>query len=460
MEIPFITPNVYEGCFPVNWYYQKQGFNGRPCLMPTPGLLEWADSGYAAEVRGCKKLDADFAYITIGNRVYRSDTSGSLTLCTGTLNSSTGIVQMETNGVYVMIVDDINGYYVNGTTLTQITDPDFPVPSSLTYQDGYFIVTKDGTGEHYISGLNDPTTWDSSDYADAEGSPDNAIRAFVDHRELLIFGEDSTEPYENTGDVDYPFKRIEGAFIESGLAAKHAVSKLDNTVCWLADDFMIKAMMTYTPAIVSPEVLCRIIMAYTAKSDAFAYSYKDSGNSFFVITFPSANKTWVYNTATQAWHQWSSGMNERRHRSNCHMFFAGKNLVGDMENGKIYELSNATYTDDGEIIRRKRISPPLFDPNQKVRLTYNQIEIEFKAGVGLITGQGSDPQVMLRYSDNNLKTWSNEKWRGIGKIGEYGKKAVWHMLGSSRMRNFELIITDPIEAVVINAYANVSRNLS
>jgi len=140
------------------------------------------------------------------------------------------------------------------------------------------------------------------------------------------------------------------------------------------------------------------------------------------------------------------------------MFFAGKNLVGDFANGKIYEISQDTYTDDGETIIRKRVAPPLFDPTDRSRLSYPRLEIEFKAGTGLATGQGSDPQAMLRYSDDGCRNWSNSKWRSIGKIGKTKDRAIWRQLKSSRMRNYELQVSDPVEWVITAAYSPVRVN--
>lgn len=460
MQVPFITTDTFEGHYPVNWYFQKQGWNGRPALLPTPGLLLWSDPGYASEVRGIKKLNANIAYAVCGNRVYSLDTSGNANLCTGTLLSNEDIVEMETNGTYMMITDGTYGYYISGTVVTRIIDPDFPFPSSLTYQDGYFIVTEKDSGKYFISGLNDPRSWSSLDYATAEGLPDNGVRVFSSHRELLNFQEESMEPFQNTGASDFPFERISGGFMECGLGARETVAKLDNSVAWLADDFTIKAMSQNVPVTIAPEALCRIIDGYAMKKDAFAYSFKKNGNWFYAITFPTESKTWLGNSTTKAWCQWSSGLIGGRHRSNCHCFFAGKNLVGDYDNGKIYELSDTTYSDDGNPIRHVRVSPPLFDPDGKRNVIYHTLEVEFKAGVGTQTGQGIDPQAMLRYSNDSCRTWSNEKWQGIGKIGRFKDRARWHQLGGSRMRNWELSATDPVEWVLLGAYADVSLGMS
>ena len=166
----------------------------------------------------------------------------------------------------------------------------------------------------------------------------------------------------------------------------------------------------------------------------------------------------MVNARTGAWSQWSSGLAGGRHRSNCHVYFAGKNLVGDFENGKIYELSETTYTDDGDTIKRTRVSPALFDPEGNLELSYPELVVEFKAGVGLAVGTGSDPQAMLRYSDDGCRTWSTEEWATIGKLGQYGWIARWDMLGSAKVRNFEISMTGPIEWVITNAYSPVVKN--
>lgn len=459
MNIPFISTKIYEGHYPINFYFQPEAWNGRPALIGTPGLLEWCDTGYNAEVRGAKPLNKSLAYSVVGEKVFRQNVNGDSVECTGTLETDTGIVQMETDGTHVMIVDPGKaGYYTSGTTLSKIVDPDFPIPSSLTFQDGYFIVTAKDSGRFHISPLNSPGgDWDELDYSTAEGSPDFAVKGFMSHRELFVFGEESIEPYQNTGNADFPFERMGGRFVEHGLGASETVAKFADSLIWLADDFSIRTFVDGTPQVIAPETLSQTIGSYTKKSDAFGFSYKYKGNWFYIITFPTEGKTWMINARTRGVNQLSSGISGNRHRSNCHMFFAGKNLVGDYQNGKIYELSDSTFTDDGDTIKRVRVSPALFDPDGYKMLTYPYLQIEFKAGMGLVSGQGSDPAAMLRYSDDGCRTWSNEEWLKVGKMGENTREAVWEILGSSKQRNFEISVTDPIEWVILNAYSPVVK---
>jgi hypothetical protein len=75
--------------------------------------------------------------------------------------------------------------------------------------------------------------------------------------------------------------------------------------------------------------------------------------------------------------------------------------------------------------------------------------VVFEPGVGLATGQGADPQAMLRWSNDGGATWSNENWRSIGKGGEYRARAIWRSLGRARDRVYELTVTDPVKRVIV-----------
>jgi hypothetical protein len=191
------------------------------------------------------------------------------------------------------------------------------------------------------------------------------------------------------------------------------------------------------------------IAKYETKSDAVAMPINIEGNAFYVITFPAENKTWCYNAASGFWNQLTSYPNEGRWRGNCSAYFNGKNIIGDYENGKLYEVDFDTYTDNSELIRRVR-TPSAIKKEGK-RIFHHQLEIFFEVGVGLVTGQGSDPQAMLQYSDDGGHTWSSELWRSAGKIGKRQWRAVWNRLGVSRQRNYRLIVTDPVKWVVTEA---------
>lgn len=408
-----------------------------------------------AEVRALEVMGADL-YAVVGSGFFKV-TSAAGNTQVGSINSSTGICYMANNGTQILLTDGSRTYVYDGSTLAAVSDTDFPGAKTLTYQDGYFIVHPDGDDKFYVCTLYDGDSWDALDYASAEGSPDNLQRVISNHRELWCFGTETTEVWYNSGDADFPFERIQGAFIEKGCIAPASVAKLDNALFWLTNEKQIVRSEGYTPRVISTEQLEYLIQDYADPDEAVGFGYTQAGHSFYQITFPKANTvgvSWVYDARTGLWFERSSYItsgdnNQGRHRANCHAFFNNLNLVGDYANGKVYELDDDTYDDDGEAIVRERTGFLLQDVRKNV--FYNSFELEFEPGVGLQSGQGSTPYAMLQWSKDGGHSWSNELWREIGEAGEYKQRAIWRRLGKSRNRVFRVRITDPVKVAIIGA---------
>ena len=466
MQIP-LTLGAYEGrssnlnaekC--INFYtvLDREGGKYQSALFGRPGLKEFCDLAHLHEIRQVYSFQG-FLFALCGDTLYRITTAGMATLI-NTVDTTTGHAWMADNGTQLVIVAGTSGYIYEAGVLTQIVDADFPAASSLTYQDGYFIVAKAGTGEIYISGLYDGTIWDALDYATAEGSPDDALAVISDHRELWIMGEQTSEVFINTGNVDFPFERYQGIYLERGIGAAASLAKADNSVFFLDNHGMVDRIDAYTPKYISTRQIDYQISKLGAISDAIGFAYVQEGHTFYVLTFPTGDKTFCYDIATGLWHELTSyvlnDVRQGRWRANCYAFFNNKHIVGDFENGKIYELDFDTYTDNGEPLRSVATTQDL--NKDRKRVFFHSLELEFEAGVGLIAGD--DPQAMLRWSDNGGHTWSNEHWAGIGKIGEYKDRAIWNRLGQSRNRVFEVAITDAVKRRILAAFVNVSLGVS
>jgi len=457
-KIPFIQGEAPDNKFPINLFFLPKSFNGRDAMVGTPGLVARVESLISEEVRGIRTdKDKEVLYAVAGNKVYLIDKNWIATAATATLDSLSGPVEMESNLSQTMIVDGTSGYIVtrSGTTptLTKITDADFVSPSSLTLQDSYFIVSKKDSFYYQISELNDGLVWNAVDLGTAEGNSDNIYKVISDHRQLFLFKNKSGEVAYNDGVSTFPFTRYPDVYIEGGIGAASSVVKADNSLFYLDNDFIVRRLDGFTPKIVSPPQLNQLLNLLTTKSDAICYSYERQGNIFYVMIFPTENKTYVLNIATGFIHQWASGVNLNRHRSNCYENFNGKDLVGDYSNGKIYSLEDTVYTDDLLSIKWVYTSP-VYQFNG-LQLFHKELQINFAVGVGNVTGVGEDPDVMMRYSDDGLHTWSNELWRKLGKIGNYKNIVRWTQLGSSRSRAYELSGTAPVKRV----FAEVSLNI-
>jgi hypothetical protein len=454
----------------VNVYLEVDQKNERApiALYGTPGMTLRVTAGTSV-ARGALRFSSSYAYWVVGNTVYRMDTSYVLTSC-GTINTSSGRVGMASNGTEVIIVDGTDGWLVNGTTLTEITDADFPNGVTVaTAQDGYFLVAGDSTGRLYWNETpNSGTSWVGTDFSTAEGKPDNTIGLLSNHRELWVVGTESTEIFINTGDSDALFARSGNTFIEQGTVSGWTVQPMDSTVYWLGaskegEGIVFKAD-GYNPRRISTHAMEQKIRGYSTISDAFAFTYQFDGHSFYVLTFPTANKTWFWDEASQEWFEWvwrnPSDNSENRHRANCCVFFNRKQLVGDWENGKISSLEMDVYTDVGpttntDAILRKRVTQTTSEDG--ARLFFEDLQIDRDTGVGLASGQGSDPMLMIRYSNDNGHSWSNIKNKSIGQQGQYTKRVKFGPTGSGRNRCWELTMTDPVKLAIFGAWATVTK---
>lgn len=406
-------------------------------------------------------------YVVSGMEVYRVfDLDGTPELI-GRV-SGTGPVSIADNGTQIFFACNGPSYIYNEQTrvFAPITDPDFPGAVTVGYLDGYFVFNEPNSQRVWVTSLLDGTSVDPLDFASAEGSPDGLVAINVDHREAWLFGSDSVEVWYDAGGADFPLVRIQGAFNEIGCAAPFSVAKLDNSLFWLGQDARGQGIVYrangYTGARVSTHAIEYAIAQYGDISDALAYTYQQEGHTFYVLTFPSANATWVYDAATQAWHERAGLTNGEftRHRSNCQCNFKGNIVVGDFENGNIYTLDLQTYADNGSAqkwLRSWRALPT--GQNNLKRTTHHSLQLDCETGVGLSTGQGSNPLAMLRWSDDGGHTWSNEHWSPMGGIGQYGHRVFWRRLGMTlklRDRVYEVSGTDPVKISIVGAELLIS----
>jgi hypothetical protein len=446
--------NLFPEAIPEGSGGKEAGF-----LLRCPGLRLLATVG-TGPIRGLWEHNNE-AFVVSGSGFYRLDTNWNATFI-GTV-SGTGPVSMSDNGTQIFIACNPAGYIYNTSTLAfgPITDPDFPGAGSVGYIDGYFVFNEPNSQRFWVTSLLDGTSIDPLDFASAEGYPDNIVALIVDHREIFLFGNNSVEVWYDAGTPDFPMARVQGAFMEVGCEAAYSVAKLDNSVFWLGSDARGRGIVYrangYTPARVSTNAVEYIIQSYGNITDAIGYTYQQDGHPFYVLIFPSAQATWVYDVSTQLWHERAAFENGQfmRHRSNCQMSFNDEVVVGDYEDGRLYAFDLDVYADDDQAqkwLRSWRALPT--GQNNLKRSAHHSLQLDAETGVGLNDGQGSDPQVMLRWSDDGGHTWSNEHWRSMGAIGNYGYRTIWRRLGMTtkiRDRVYEVSGTDPVKIAIVGA---------
>lgn len=459
MRVPFTFQSYDHESSPlssqrlINCYPEVQPRDAKApiALLPRPGKKLFAGSVGAGPIRGVHEMD-EVGYAVSGARLYSFDASGTETDLGSIGTNATGLVSMEDNGNQLVVVNDNTGYVYDRllNSLNQITDPDFPEVNGVAQLDGYHIFPKLNDDQWIISALRDPTDYDPLDFATAEGAPDDLVAIEVDQRQLLLFGKQTTEFWYNSG-ASFPFDRISGAYLQIGLAAKHAAARVDNTVYWPGNDGTIYRLAGVQAQRVSTHAVEQAIQAVSGPGDAQAISFRQKGHHFYVLTY-AGQKTLVHDANTGLWHDWQS-YGENEFLGCCHARVYGQDIIGDPNVGKLYTLDPDTRDDDGDPIIWQATSAPYYATGQWAFMA--SFEAVFETGVGLTTGQGSDPQVMLQFSDDGGRTWSPEFWRTLGQIGQYKTRAVWRRLGSFRERMIRLTVSDPVITRLLGANAEI-----
>jgi len=476
MRIPLVLPlGSYQAQSPtssvqrvINWIpvvLQKPALNNINLLQPS-GIRQTSDTGNGA-CRGAHVM-AGVKYFINGTKLV----SISETEVVTELGDIPGNVRVQTadNGTSMVIVVPGGGAYVfNNTTdtLTQITDADFQTSDSVNFFRGVFVFTTTDGKQLFTSNLNQPLVFDSLDFGSAEGDPDRIITAIISHDELAIIGEETTEVFDFVGGADFPLQIIPGAYTEKGAHSKYGAAKFDNTYLFIGGGenelTAIWRQASSSQAVkVSDDATDLAIQKFNKDEIAQAYiqTFAKKGQFFAVFTFESTripSKTLVYNgtasvlSGSPVWFELQSGLKDNSWRANSIVKANGKLYTGDALDGRIGIIDDSVLTEYGEPILRQASFKP---SSQDGTTIFNgELEATFQAGVGLTTGQGSDPKVIYDFTDNN-RIWSNEFKRDIGKIGEYGLETVWRRQGRfPNYRTIRFTVTDPIEANLIRVAA-------
>lgn len=476
------SPNVAAN-LTMNWYPERIEDLGKTkvALCPSPGTKQFSyTAGVGLQCTALFVFDERlFGYlaggVTVTGSIFECFSNGTLSVFPGYV-AATGVSFSANSASQLLIIDPLTG---SASILDLPSNTLFPgVVAGVTqgaFCDGYFLALEANSNKFRISGIEDGLTWNALDVAAVSVFPDKIVSMLVDHREVWFWGAKQTVVYYNSGNPDFPFEPIPGAFIEQGCIAEFSPVRLDNSIFWLGADErgvgVAWRAQGYSPARVSTHAEEYAWSQYPTISDAVSYAFQDQGHSFWRIRFPTANATWQFDAATQMWSQvgfWDESQVPAvftAHRSQCHAFCFGKHLVGSTAYGSIDEMSIDIFTDssgttgkDAAAIRRVRRAPHISEQNKV--MVHNYIEVDAEMGLGpippLLDGSGNPraPQFMLRWSKDS-HTWSNEQTVGAGQAGEYSARALFRRLGASRDRIYELSVSDPIPWRLVNSYIDV-----
>lgn len=440
------------------WERQKPESKSQVPLFGVPGLTLFSTCGPTGPIRGLWNLDG-LLYAVSGVSFYSIASNGTATL-RGTGINGSAPVAMSDNGSQIIIINGAAAgqgfiYAPLTTTFTQIVSAGFYPADTVVFFDNYFILNRANTNQWFISNLLNGLTYSALDFASAEASSQSVVGITQNVQLLYIFSQDHIEIWYDAGTASFPFQRYTGGVIWRGCIAPQSIVKCDTAIYFLGDDLSFYEFRGSSPVRVSTHPIDDIIRNEPNPELASCFQYSIEGHKFINLTLPTSKRTLTYDTVTQVWHErksWDAGNNDLgRWRGNCTVDCYGKTLIGDVFNNKIYSVDWSVNTEDGNTIPVLIHSAPVHADKQRVFVS--RLELDMETGSGLVTNHDTAPQVMLRYSKDGGRTWSNlQPWRNLGKIGEYLKRLRWLRLGVAYQWIFEVTITDNVRRNFIAAH--------
>lgn len=449
----------------VNVYFEirEDAEKAKVAIYGTPGSTLFASLG-TSPVRGWHVFKNTIVAVA-WNTVYTVSSTGVVTSI-GTISTSVGNVGMEDNGTLLMIVDGTACYGWNGTTFTSpLTDSNIPNgATTIAFNDLHFICDYPSVnGQYNVSPLiyTPGTAWNSLWIGNASASPDALLAVDVDHGFLICWGSNSIEFHYDDGGTPSTFPPYQSATQQVGLAAKWSRAKFNNTMAFLGTNlqggYSVYQFNGFQAQVISTRDIDSYFDDFTTVSDAVAMSFMWDGHPFYVLTFPTANRTFMYDGSTQVWSEMQTGTGLiGRYYGQFAITFNGQVYVSDYSNGNIYQLTDETFTDNGTPIMRLCQTKHIHDDGNM--LAIDEVFLDLETGVGLQSGQGSNPQIMVSVSKDGGRTFGNERLMGIGAVGQYiGPRATLRRFGAARDFVFRIRMTDPVKWAVTYAASTTRR---
>ncbi len=324
-------------------------------------------------------------------------------------------------------------------------------------QDEFGLTISPNSQRWNASAISDLTTWPALSFASTTGNQNNLVAIVGLHREIYLLQTDTTEVWDNQGNANFTFGRNQSVFIEWGCAATASVAKGNNTVVWLGRSITGGVQVVYangyTPNVISTSALNYQFSTYSTVSDAIGFCYQQEGHEFYVLSFPTANVTWVYDFTTQLWHQRQSlvSATQQRWLGNCSASVYNNVYVGDWNSGNVYKLDMTVATEGGSTaITRTITSHPFYA--EGTWITCDRLQVDFdeaNASAGNV--------INLFVSRDGGRTFGSAKANSTAGAGSTisGSRVWWARLGAAKIFVFKLTTTMSVPYIVLGAWATV-----
>lgn len=450
-------------------------------FYPAPGLTALGIPPTFGPARGIYLANSGDLFYAAGSVLYYVSPQWQFTQL-GVLLSSTGIISMADNGTTMAVVDGTpNGYQVDLTTrafsLINATDNAPPPLGGGVFAfygatrtdviDGYLLFNQPGTRFFYSTYLNE-VVFDATYIAAKNGYSDDLVTLIVTLRQIWLIGRKTTEIWFDAGSTNFPFQIIPGPFIEHGCLAPYSVAQVDGRVFWLSQDQAGNNILVrghgYQAEAITTQAIVDEWSKYTTTADAVGFCFQQEGHIFYQINFPTADRSWRWDETTPE-AGWSEvpyidddGV-EHRHRAAVGVNAYGINVVGDWQNGTLYNLDPNAWTDAGQPMQFRRGWPHLMADGKRQRYASFMLDCD----VGSVAGYqvSAPPQFALRWSDTRGATWGQPVLQSLGATGQFYTAPTIRRLGYGRDRVFEIFGVVPGPEFAVNgAFIDASPSVS
>jgi hypothetical protein len=458
----------------LNCFYEVDNSNEKDVkifVRPTPGCNIFVTLP-SSPIRGSIVIN-NLLYVVAGNTLYSVNTTGTVTALGVMTSFSATNVGMAYNGVQLIICAGTTGWIytlVTGTystgvvtagTFAQITAAAYPTgATSVCFLNGAFIANNPASnGQFQTSTFYDGTSWPALNFATAETSPDVLLGLDAWQGTLILWGQTHIEYWQDTGASLFPFTQLVGTAQNFGLAAVQSRVLFKGSMIFLgrnpAGQVQVMLLNGYSPEPVSDSNIDYLINNLSTISDAVGFSYVLNGHHMYQLTFPTAQKSFLFDGGTGLWSILQTGVGlSGRHIAQNGIAFGNNFYITDSSSGNLYRFSTDYTSDNGTTIKRQIQTRHIQGDGN--RFGVDELWLDMQIGAGLTVGQGQNPQLMMQVSKDNGNTWGNERWVSIGQQGQYvGPRAIWRRIGQGRDFVFRFTLTDPVPFVVIRGSAMI-----
>jgi hypothetical protein len=378
-------------------------------------------------------------YRVMGTKLVEVASNGAVTVLGDVGGPTNGLVTFDYSFDQLAIASGGRLYYWNGTTLTQVTDPDLGTVLDVVWVDGYFMTTD---GEFLIvTELSDPTQVNPLKYGSSEVDPDPVVALLKLRNEIYALNRNTIEVFDNVGGDFFPFQRIEGAQVQKGVVGTFACCVFIEAIAFLgsgrneAPGIYVAANATANK--ISTQEIDEVLLQYTEAQLATVKmeARNDKSHQHLYIHLP--DRTLVYDEAAtqelgqQVWFTLtSSTVGFSQYRARDMVYAYDKWLVGDPQSNNVGFLVDNIGTHWGQIVYWE--FGTLIVYNESNGAIFNELELVSLTGRVAL---GIDPIISTSYSVDGM-AFSQERPLRVGTTGNTTKRLAWFQQG--HMRNWRI----------------------